>query len=119
MLVVLDNAESILDPPGADARAIGHLVEELSPFPNICLIITLSEFVAPLRFYSSMTTSLTMRTLASNKPSQHAVNDVYCLGRAVRLQATVFRRQRFRILPPLLLVTLGPSSSNAPRSLWS
>ena len=89
MLVVLDNAESISDPPGADARPIDHLVEELSPFPNICLIITL-EFVAPLRFCSSMTTSLTIRTLAPNKPSQHAVNDVYCLGRAVRLRPRFF-----------------------------
>ena len=93
MLVDLDNVESILDPQGADAWAIYHLVKEPSQFSNICLVITLG-FIAPLRFCSATTKSLTMRTLASNKPTLHAVNDVYCLGRTVRLQAAVFCRQR-------------------------
>ena len=62
MIIFLDNAESILDPQGTDAREIYATVEELGRFNNICLGITSRITTVPPHFKRPAISTLSMES---------------------------------------------------------
>ena len=62
MILFLDNAESILDPQGTDARDVYSVVEELSRFNNICLGITSRISTVPSHYKRPVISTLSMES---------------------------------------------------------
>ena len=69
MLLILDNAESILDPLGTEAQEIFNVVEELSQLDNICFCIT--SRITTVSLYCTCLDVLTLSVDATHSTFHH------------------------------------------------
>ena len=106
MIIVLDNAETILDSHAQDAHAIYAVVEELSRSPNLCLIITSRLSTIPPHCKR-----IDVPTL-SKDAAQEIFYRIYPEGERSKLVERLLERLDFHALSITILATV------ASQKLW-
>ena len=99
MILVLDNAESLLDPQETGAREIYTMVEELSRFDTVCLIVTSRISTVPRRCKRPTIPTLSMESACD------IFYGIHDSGGRSDIISSLLRRLDFHALSITLLAT--------------